>query len=159
MECKHAATGACDEMCACYCDKCQEDYETRWDARVQHENLCGSCGFPSAPYTYPQLQVLQYTHFFLPCPACETTFREFMELMQLCLICRTPLEGEEGHCPRCDGADSNTPHRTDEGGPPPAAPWPSCCEAPADAQSADAHPQVRVTVVKEEPGSQQTHQE
>lgn len=102
--CKHAdqSDKECPPTCECWCDECQERYETAWDRQVQEESLCRACGMPEGDLTFERVAKFQYVHFYLPCVGCLDRYRAFMEKEGLCEGCRNPLPlSSEEACPTC----------------------------------------------------------
>lgn len=99
--CKHAATPACDSnACECWCDSCQAQFETAWDATAAAANLCPFCGMPRA-LSLAALKLHERAHFYRPCNDCLPGYAEFMRRQNLCAACRSPLPAADGICREC----------------------------------------------------------
>lgn len=102
--CKHVGEGGteCPPTCECWCDECQERYETAWDRQVQEESLCGDCGMPEGELTVERVAKFQYVHFYLPCSNCMGRYRVFMKKEGLCEGCRNRLpQSSDEACSTC----------------------------------------------------------
>jgi hypothetical protein len=99
--CKHAATPACSAAtCECWCDSCQAQFETAWDADTASANLCTFCGMPRT-VTLAALKEHEGRHFYRPCNDCLPGYVAFMRQHNLCAACRCPLLSADGVCREC----------------------------------------------------------
>jgi len=89
--CEHK--DACDDLCTCTCDTCQEYYETQWGKHVVERNLCPVCGMP-LEMTLEALKAEHSTHFFQPCDICKPVFLAIMKQNNMCPTCQQYLNGE-----------------------------------------------------------------
>lgn len=104
--CKHEGV-SCGSTCACWCDPCQEVYESNWTVQATTHGLCDYCGVPKGELTWDLLDTFQYAHFFLGCTECQPRIEAVLTQKGLCTMCRCPLEG--AMCPQCVCTDDTTP--------------------------------------------------
>ena len=105
--CKHAAVTACGPTCECWCDSCQAQFETAWDATAASANLCLACGMPRA-LSLAALKEHEKAHFYRPCRDCLPGYAEFMRRHNLCAACRAPLPSADGICRDCVCDETDT---------------------------------------------------
>lgn len=108
--CKHSveAPDSCPPTCECWCDDCQQRYETSWDQKVATEQLCVACGIPKGELSLGRLSLFQYIHFYLPCLDCSPRLNAFMKKEGLCPGCRSPTSSDQP-CERCLAAAAANP--------------------------------------------------
>ncbi len=106
--CKHADKTVCDSAsCECWCDSCQAQFETAWDATAASANLCPFCGMPRT-LSLAALDVHERSHFYRPCNDCLPAYAVFMRQNNLCAACRTPLLSADGICRECTCDETDT---------------------------------------------------